>query len=403
MRGGSERRGACLCLPHHRSLFLPLRLRLRRRARGGARGVRVARRRAGGGGDARRLRLRHPPHRRLVVLARRDVHLYVGLHERHRARVIGLDLDATQRVRSRVKSLRVIARGKRVRDDDFVADAERAPPGHRRFQQRAQVDAGFRGEFALEVLRLGLKLAVRAAREATIRHAHVHDARGGGDLYDRVVARSRRRAVGRKSFRRARDLIVRRGAPRRPRGAHPELPEHSGGQSHRALDAVESEDGDVRASSRAFVSRSRGSRRRFEIARDLEKQVPPVGRRRACALQGSPRGRREHHLVVRPVSDALHDGGVASHAGKTRFPRNTLVVRQDAFSRRAFLRLAHPRLVAFLLFDIVPLATVRLSDRRRATLRGLAPLQISLALLLLAFELVRGALQEHVPAERDEI
>ena len=57
--------------------------------------------------------------------------------------------------------------------------------------------------------------------------------------------------------------------------------------------------------------------------------------------------------------------------------------------------------MAFLLFDIVPLATVRLGDRRRATLRGLAPLQISLALILLAFELVRGALQEHVPAERD--
>ena len=65
-------------------------------------------------------------------------------------------------------------------------------------------------------------------------------------------------------------------------------------QRRLSLDAVEPEDGDVRASRRAFESRSRGSRRpRARVARDLEKQVPPVGRRRACALQGSPRGRRE--------------------------------------------------------------------------------------------------------------
>jgi hypothetical protein len=51
--------------------------------------------------------------------------------------------------------------------------------------------------------------------------------------------------------------------------------------------------------------------------------------------------------------------------------------------------------VAFLLFDIVPLATMRLGDRRRTPLRRLAPLQISLALILLAFELI--------PASRDEI
>ena len=294
MRGGSERRGACRSRPFLLSLFFPLRLRLSRRARGVARGVRLARRRLGGGGEARRLRLRHPPHRRLVVLARGDVHLHVRLHQRHGARVVGLNLDATQRVRFQSRNAPAERLGG---DDDFVADAERAPTGHRRLQQSAQVDAGFRGEFDLEVLRLGLKLTVRAAREAAVRHEHVHDAR-------KVVFN-----VARFCF-----FILRHpptGAPRRLRGAHPELPEHGGGQAHRALDAVEPEDGDVRATSR--VRARPGSL--AGAARHLEKHVPPLGRRRARVLQGSPRGRREHHLVVRPVSDALRDGGVASHAG----------------------------------------------------------------------------------------
>ena len=132
---------------------------------------------------------------------------------------------------------------------------------------------------------------------------------------------------------------------------------------------------------------------------DLEEDVVRGSHVRGARVRElPPRAGWKDHLVVASKPDAFDHRGVRAHADEPALPSNALVVGQHPFELSLLLRAPLRRLLSLPASLILAVALVRVGGRLRATLGSLTLGEVSLALVLLALELVRGAeraVEEH--------
>ena len=132
---------------------------------------------------------------------------------------------------------------------------------------------------------------------------------------------------------------------------------------------------------------------------DLEEDVVRGSHVRGARVRElPPRAGWQDHLVVASEPDAFDHRGVRAHADEPALPCNALVVGQHPFELSLLLRAPLRLLLSLPASLILAVALVRVGSRLRATLGSLTLGEVSLALVLLALELVRGAeraVEEH--------